>query len=318
MVLLRVAGALALLLLLLDQRAPGGRAASAAAQDADAALPQRSAPGSLSADQCRGLLQQYYAYSSREPAPYTGRNMVYFLHIPRTAGRTFHSCLLRIGTPGRRRCPKAYDHLRINTQLPKCFLLSSHDDWSVVEQLPENTAVVSQVRDPVQRILSAYEFSIEVAARQLRRSANYTKPKNKVLTDDVWPWSYLVPFFVADIRPKVRVRLCRRPSAAGCASRGACCCAGWCRGQQQHHAPHRAVGCRCACVLQVTALKSVPLTAPGVWSEQRADDGRRYFYNKFANVSKWELSEEERQRLVPNLDPYMSLQVRAVGMSMAA
>lgn len=129
--------------------------------------------------------------------------MLYFLHIPRTAGRTFYSCLLRIGTPGRRRCPKAYDHLRINTELPNCSLLSSHDDFSVVEALPANTTVVSQVRDPVQRILSAYEFAIEVAARQLRRSRGYTKPKGKIVTDDVWPWSYLIPFFVADIKPKV-------------------------------------------------------------------------------------------------------------------
>lgn len=52
----------------------------------------------------------------------------------------------------------------------------------------------------------------------------------------------------------------------------------------------------------------------GVWAEQRADDGRRYYWNKYTNTSKWELTEEEKQRLVPNLDPYnndmvMSLQV---------
>lgn len=153
---------------------------------------------------CRALLQDYYKANSKEAVPYTGSNMVYFLHIPRTAGRTFYSCLLRIGTPGRRRCPKAYDHLRINTELPQCYLLSSHDDFSVVEQLPPETAVVSQLRDPVQRVLSAYEFAIEVAARQLRRSKSYVKPKNRVVTDDVWPWSYLIPFFVNDIKPKVR------------------------------------------------------------------------------------------------------------------
>lgn len=153
---------------------------------------------------CKELLQEYYKANTKEAVPYTGSNMVYFLHIPRTAGRTFYSCLLRIGTPGRRRCPKAYDHLRINTELPQCYLLSSHDDFSVVESLPPETAVVSQLRDPVQRVLSAYEFAIEVAARQLRRSKNYVKPKNRVVTDDVWPWSYLIPFFVNDMKPKVR------------------------------------------------------------------------------------------------------------------
>lgn len=44
--------------------------------------------------------------------------------------------------------------------------------------------------------------------------------------------------------------------------------------------------------------------AAGVWAEQRADDGRRYYWNKFTNTSKWELSEEEKVHLVPNLDPY--------------
>lgn len=181
---------------------------------------------------CRALLQDYYKANSMEAAPYTGNNMLYFLHIPRTAGRTFYSCLLRIGTPGRRRCPKAYDHLRINTELPQCYLLSSHDDFSVVEQLPPDTAVISQLRDPVQRVLSAYEFAIEVAARQLRRSKTYSKPQNRVVTDDVWPWSYLIPFFVNDIKPKVRLdssRLCCyccgfSLKAHACA-RAHCCCA---------------------------------------------------------------------------------------------
>lgn len=152
---------------------------------------------------CKGLLQEFYKFNVKEAAPFTGDNLVYFLHVPRTAGRTFHSCLLRLGTKGRRRCPKAYDHLRIDFNVPHCYLLSSHDDFSVVEQLPDNTAVVSQLRDPLDRLLSAYEFAIEVAARQLRRSKNYVKPKNRVITDDVWPWTYLIPYFLADMKPKV-------------------------------------------------------------------------------------------------------------------
>ncbi|WIA33262.1 hypothetical protein OEZ86_006403 [Tetradesmus obliquus] len=205
---------------------------------------------------CKSLLQEYYKFNHKEAAPYTGENLVYFLHIPRTAGRTFHSCLLRLGTPGRKRCPKAYDHLRIDFKVPNCQLLSSHDDFSVVEQLPDNVAVVSQMRDPVDRFLSAYEFAIEVAARQLRRSKNYTKPRNRVVTDDVWPWSYLIPYFAEDIKPKM------------------------------------------------AEVKAEPLMAPGVWSEQRSDDGQVYYWNKFLNMSKWTLDESEKQHLVPNLDPY--------------
>ncbi|KAF8067374.1 hypothetical protein HT031_002422 [Scenedesmus sp. PABB004] len=205
---------------------------------------------------CLSVLSEFYKFNAKEAAPFTGENMVYFLHIPRTAGRTFHSCLLRLGTPGRRRCPKAYDHLRIDFDVPSCFMLSSHDDFSVVERLPANTAVVSQLRDPIDRFLSAYEFAIEVAARQLRRARGYTKPRNRVVTDDVWPWSYLIPYFVNDIKPRM------------------------------------------------AKAKAEPLVAPGVWSEQRADDGRLYYWNKFQNTSKWSLSAEERKHLVPNLDPY--------------
>jgi len=126
--------------------------------------------------------------------------MVYFLHVPRTAGRTFQSCFLKSGTPPERRCPKAYDHLRIDVSVPDCFLLSSHDDFSVVAMLPENVAVLTHLRDPVDRFLSAYEFAVEVAARVKKRNtnSNIRKNPNRIATEDVWPWSYLVPFFIND------------------------------------------------------------------------------------------------------------------------
>jgi hypothetical protein len=41
-----------------------------------------------------------------------------------------------------------------------------------------------------------------------------------------------------------------------------------------------------------------------VWAEQRADDGRRYYWNKFTNTSKWTLTEDEKAHLVPSLDSY--------------
>ncbi len=152
---------------------------------------------------CQGLLDHYLDKHHKEAAPYTGDNMLYFLHVPRTAGRTFHSCLLKMGMHPGRRCPKAYDHLRItNMSTPNCYLLSSHDDFSVVSMLPDNVAVLTQVRDPVDRFLSAYEFAIEVAARSLRRPKNYRKKLGRISTEDVWPWSYLIPFFAEDMRPK--------------------------------------------------------------------------------------------------------------------
>jgi hypothetical protein len=155
--------------------------------------------------QCAHLYDDYLAKHHKEAAPYiAGSNqMVYFLHVPRTAGRTFHSCFLKMGIPGSRRCPKAYDHLRINMSLPNCYLLSSHDDFSVVSLLPNDVAVLTHLRDPVDRFLSAYEFAIEVGARAMNRPPNFKKRPTKIATEDVWPWSYLVPFFAADTKYRV-------------------------------------------------------------------------------------------------------------------
>ncbi|GFR48031.1 hypothetical protein Agub_g9863 [Astrephomene gubernaculifera] len=159
---------------------------------------------SQTAHECQALTDHYLEKHHKEAVPYTGSNMVYFLHVPRTAGRTFHSCLLKTVTHPARRCPKAYDHLRLsNMSMPNCYLLSSHDDFSVVSMLPPDVAVISQLRDPLDRFISAYEFAIEVAARSLRRPKNYRKKVGRIATEDVWPWSYLIPFFQEDMQPKV-------------------------------------------------------------------------------------------------------------------
>ena len=74
--------------------------------------------------------------------------MVFFLHVPRTAGRTYHSCFLKLGRPPSARCSKAYD-VRNNRSVSGCSLLGSHDDFSIRQHLPANTAVVTQLRWPV-------------------------------------------------------------------------------------------------------------------------------------------------------------------------
>ncbi|KAG2489337.1 hypothetical protein HYH03_012167 [Edaphochlamys debaryana] len=154
--------------------------------------------------ECQALTDHYLDKHHKEAEPYTGKNLLYFLHVPRTAGRTFHSCLLKMATHPARRCPKAYDHLRLtNMTNPNCFLLSSHDDFSVVSMLPPDAAVLTQLRDPLDRFLSAYEFAIEVASRSLKRPKNYKKKVGRIATEDVWPWSYLIPFFQADLQSKV-------------------------------------------------------------------------------------------------------------------
>jgi hypothetical protein len=176
-------------------------------------------PAGSAAASCDATLQEFIASQTKEAHPYTGSNLVYFLHVPRTGGRTFHMCFLKYAFPATKRCPKAYDHLRINLTLPNCNLLSSHDDFSVVENLPDEASVISQMRDPVDRFLSAYEFAVEVASRAAVRVApRHDKLRaaqmGKVLTDNVWPWSHLVPFFEADMRLRVGAAAAHAPPTA--------------------------------------------------------------------------------------------------------
>ena len=58
---------------------------------------------------CAALLQHHRASHPKEAVPLCegdSQQMLYFLHVPRTAGRTFQSCFLKLGTPPHRRCPK--------------------------------------------------------------------------------------------------------------------------------------------------------------------------------------------------------------------
>ena len=130
------------------------------------------------------------------------KRMLYFLHIPRTAGRTYGACFLKQAWAPSQRCAKSYDVLRLDSSVSDCGLLSSHDDYSVSQYLPADAAIATQLRDPVQRVLSAYEFAVEVAARGF--APGYTaKDPSKVNTQDVWPWSQLVPFMQKDLSARV-------------------------------------------------------------------------------------------------------------------
>ena len=132
-------------------------------------------------------------------------DFTYFLHIPRTAGRTTWSCFLKPGLPATTRCAKSYDTLRFEPGTTSCGLLSSHDDYSMLHALlPANTTSVTQLRDPLERIFSAYEFSVEVAARFEGALPNTTTQHNRTLTTEVWPWSSLVPMVQQDIAQRVR------------------------------------------------------------------------------------------------------------------
>lgn len=118
--------------------------------------------------------------------------LLFFLHIPRTGGRTYHQWQ------------------------PSCKLLSSHDDMSILSKIPSRASVVTNLRNPVNRVLSTYEFSVEVAARFLRlKSINSSRsplplaksPSQLVSTLTIWPWKYLVPFMQHDIFTRRDARL---------------------------------------------------------------------------------------------------------------
>lgn len=95
---------------------------------------------------------------------------------------------------------------------PKCRLLVTHNDYSMMSKLPKDeTSVVTILRNPIDRVFSAYEFSVEVAARFLvhpnltsaTRMSGRLRSKNTISTLDIWPWKYLVPWMREDLFARV-------------------------------------------------------------------------------------------------------------------
>lgn len=95
---------------------------------------------------------------------------------------------------------------------PKCRLLVTHDDYSMMDKLPKDeTSVVTILRNPIDRVFSTYEFSVEVAARFLvhpnltsaTKMSGRLRSKNTISTLDIWPWKYLVPWMREDLFARV-------------------------------------------------------------------------------------------------------------------
>lgn len=171
---------------------------------------------------CESAVKQWAAEQLEEEAQLGSSDtkqlteLLYFLHVPRTGGRTFYQCLLRNLYPNEQRCHRSYDKLRFDPRHPDCKLLTTHDDYSILTKLPrETTSVVTNLRHPLDRVFSTYEFSVEVAARFLvatgnqsaaggrpgasRRSVLAAAAAAPVSTLDIWPWKYLVPFMRDDL-----------------------------------------------------------------------------------------------------------------------
>ena len=125
---------------------------------------------------------------------------VFFLHVPRTAGKTYSTCFLSPAVPPSETCLPGYDRYRLKQSLPNCRYYTSHDDLSLIDQLSDEdrrrVEVVTQLRDPVGRVLSMYEFPIEVAARKVKEPMTTIESQmanmTTVHTYNVWPWKYLV------------------------------------------------------------------------------------------------------------------------------
>lgn len=84
--------------------------------------------------QCGALVRDYIRDHSRHLTGNRSKdNFIFFLHIPRTAGKTYASCFLRAFLPPSKRCGASYDFLRLNVSQPGCISLTSHDDYSIVD-----------------------------------------------------------------------------------------------------------------------------------------------------------------------------------------
>ncbi|XP_022730966.1 protein-tyrosine sulfotransferase-like isoform X2 [Durio zibethinus] len=151
---------------------------------------------------------------------HTLKDLLFFLHVPRTGGRTYFHCFLKKLYSNSLECPRSYDKLRFDPSKEKCRLLVTHDDYSITSKLPrDRTSVVTILRNPVDRVFSTYEFSVEVGARFLvhpnltsaMQMTGRLRAKTKgVSTLDIWPWKYLVPWMREDLFARRNARKARR------------------------------------------------------------------------------------------------------------
>ncbi|CAI5966824.1 unnamed protein product [Closterium sp. NIES-65] len=142
--------------------------------------------------------------NGESPMPQT----LFFLHVARAGGRTYHQCFLSTLMPSTVQCNMSYHVLRDDPTMG-CRLLATHDDYGMTTQLPPGaaTGVTTLFREPLDRVLSMYEFSVHISGRsmgldlkQLPDETLYAARRkmrehyrNLVPTDtrNVWPWTLL-------------------------------------------------------------------------------------------------------------------------------
>ncbi|RZC76331.1 hypothetical protein C5167_000454 [Papaver somniferum] len=155
--------------------------------------------------ECENIVKKWAASSldAEVKDKHTLQDLLFFLHIPRTGGRTYYYWQ-KYSVPDFR----GY-YIVLARSKPDCRLLVTHDDYSIMSKLPKGrTSVVTILRNPIDRVFSTYEFSVEVAARFLvhpnltsaTQMGSKVRPGNiGVSTLDIWPWKYLVPWMRADL-----------------------------------------------------------------------------------------------------------------------
>lgn len=76
-----------------------------------------------------------------------------------------------------------------------------------MQRLPKNTVVITQLRNPLSRILSSYEFTIEVAGRGIKTNDTAweagVEDTHFTNTLQVWPWNYLIRSLRGDLKKRV-------------------------------------------------------------------------------------------------------------------
>ncbi|CAF1861609.1 unnamed protein product, partial [Brassica napus] len=72
------------------------------------------------------------------------QDLLFFLHVPRTGGRTYFHCFLRTLYDNAEECPRSYDKLHFDPRKQKCKLLATHDDYSLMSKLSLQIHLSSQ------------------------------------------------------------------------------------------------------------------------------------------------------------------------------
>ncbi|KAL6510923.1 hypothetical protein OROGR_022047 [Orobanche gracilis] len=182
--------------------------------DSQVAIAIKASVTDVGYKQCEHAVNKWASSSSSTDSSVKGdkqslRDLLFFLHVPRTGGRTYFHCFLKYLYSNSQECPRSYDKLRFNPRKTNCRLLSTHDDYSMMSKLPkEKTSMVTILRNPIDRVFSTYEFSVEVAARFLihpnltsvaRMAKRVRRKRAGVSTLDIWPWKHLVPWMREDL-----------------------------------------------------------------------------------------------------------------------